>query len=82
MSYNDRTLVCADCNAQFVFTVGEQEFHASKGLPTTAVPTPRSQTRRSSASVGSMLAVISTNRRRCGGISSMPWRQVARSITS
>lgn len=30
--YQDRTLTCADCNAQFTFTAGEQEFHASKGF--------------------------------------------------
>lgn len=28
----DITLVCKDCGAEFVFTVGEQEFYASKGF--------------------------------------------------
>jgi CxxC-x17-CxxC domain-containing protein len=32
MSYADKTLVCRDCGADFVFTVGEQEFFAMKGL--------------------------------------------------
>ena len=32
MAYTDRTLNCADCNAPFTFTAGEQEFHASKGF--------------------------------------------------
>ncbi|HEY3998163.1 MAG TPA: zinc-ribbon domain containing protein [Candidatus Xenobia bacterium] len=32
MSYTDRTLTCADCGAEFTFTAGEQEFHASKGF--------------------------------------------------
>ena len=32
MTYNDRTLTCADCGAPFTFTTGEQEFHASKGF--------------------------------------------------
>ena len=31
-SYEDRTLVCTDCQAEFVFTAGEQEFFAEKGL--------------------------------------------------
>jgi len=32
MSYTDQTLYCRDCNAEFVFTAGEQEFYASRGL--------------------------------------------------
>ena len=30
--YQDVTLICEDCNAEFVFTAGEQEFYAEKGL--------------------------------------------------
>ena len=30
-TYEDITLNCRDCNAEFVFTGGEQEFYASKG---------------------------------------------------
>jgi CxxC-x17-CxxC domain-containing protein len=30
--YADRNLTCVDCNSQFVFTAGEQEFHSSKGF--------------------------------------------------
>lgn len=30
--FSDKSLVCADCGADFVFTAGEQEFHASKGF--------------------------------------------------
>ncbi len=32
VSYQDKTLTCVDCGANFVFTAGEQEFHASKGF--------------------------------------------------
>jgi len=32
MTYQDRTLTCADCRESFTFTSGEQEFHASKGF--------------------------------------------------
>src|ERR1700688_4482277 len=32
MSLNDQTLYCRDCNQEFTFTVGEQEFYASRGL--------------------------------------------------
>jgi len=30
--YADKTLTCRDCGTAFVFTAGEQEFHASKGF--------------------------------------------------
>lgn len=28
----DKTLVCKDCGADFVFTEGEQQFYAEKGF--------------------------------------------------
>ena len=30
--YEDKTLNCRDCGAEFVFTAGEQEFYAEKGF--------------------------------------------------
>ena len=30
--YEDKTLVCKECGANFVFTAGEQEFYAEKGF--------------------------------------------------
>ncbi len=30
--YQDKTLVCKDCGAEFVFTAGEQQFYAEKGF--------------------------------------------------
>jgi CxxC-x17-CxxC domain-containing protein len=32
MSLTDQILYCRDCNQEFTFTVGEQEFYASRGL--------------------------------------------------
>lgn len=32
MSYQDRALICRDCNQEFTWTAGEQEFYASRGL--------------------------------------------------
>ena len=32
VALSDMTLECSDCGADFVFTVGEQEFHASRGF--------------------------------------------------
>ncbi len=30
--YQDEKLICEDCGAEFIFTQGEQEFYAEKGL--------------------------------------------------
>lgn len=30
--YEDKTLICKECNKEFVFTAGEQEFYAEKGF--------------------------------------------------
>ena len=30
--YEDKTLVCKDCGAEFVFSAGEQAFYAEKGF--------------------------------------------------
>ena len=32
MAFADKTLNCIDCGAEFIFTAGEQEFHASRGF--------------------------------------------------
>jgi CxxC-x17-CxxC domain-containing protein len=32
MSYQDKSLQCADCGATFTFSATEQEFYASKGF--------------------------------------------------
>ena len=32
MAFTDRELSCRDCGSSFVFTTGEQEFYATKGL--------------------------------------------------
>ena len=32
MSFQDKTLTCKDCSQEFIWTSGEQEFYASRGL--------------------------------------------------
>ncbi len=32
LSYEDKTLECRDCNQEFVWTAGEQEFYVQRGL--------------------------------------------------
>ena len=32
MAYEDKTLTCKECGAEFIFTASEQEFYAEKGF--------------------------------------------------
>ncbi len=32
MGFTDKTITCADCGKEFVFSAANQEFHASKGF--------------------------------------------------
>lgn len=44
----DKTLVCVDCGAEFVFTVGEQEFYKEKGFENDPVRCPECRKARKS----------------------------------
>ncbi len=48
MTFADKTLTCRECEAEFTFSVGEQEFYAEKGLlnEPQRCPTCRAQRRR------------------------------------
>lgn len=48
MAFLDKTLVCRDCEAEFVFTAGEQEFYEQRSLvhEPTRCPTCRLERRR------------------------------------
>ncbi len=52
MFYQDRNLTCADCGADFVFTAGEQEFHASKGFTSEPRRCPNCRAARKSSQGG------------------------------
>jgi CxxC-x17-CxxC domain-containing protein len=48
----DQTLRCRECGRDFVFTVGEQEFYASKGLVNTPSRCPECRAARKSGMSG------------------------------
>lgn len=50
----DKTLVCKECGAEFVFTAGEQEFYRRKGLlhDPARCPACRAERRRARAAEG------------------------------
>ncbi len=52
MTFTDQTLYCRDCNQEFVFTAGEQEFYASKGLTNTPGRCPSCRAARKAQSGG------------------------------
>lgn len=53
MSFQDMTLTCSDCRDSFVFTAGEQEFHASKGFANRPGRCPGCRAARKSQNGGS-----------------------------
>ncbi len=54
MVFQDKTLICRDCNEEFLFTAGEQGFYLEKGLlnDPQRCPTCRASRRRERASGG------------------------------
>ena len=52
MALSDQTLYCRDCNQEFVFTVGEQEFYASHNLTNAPTRCPSCRAARKAQSSG------------------------------
>lgn len=48
-SLTDQTLYCRDCNEEFTFTTGEQEFYASRGLTNAPTRCPACRAARKQA---------------------------------
>ena len=46
MAFEDRTLECRGCGAEFVFTIGEQKFFQERGLVNDPVRCPPCRTAR------------------------------------
>lgn len=44
--FKDMTLVCKDCNCEFVWTAGEQEFYQEKGFTNPPARCPKDRERR------------------------------------
>ena len=79
MSFQDKTLTCRDCGQNFVFTSGEQDFYATRGLTNEPgrCPDCRSARRGSSGGGGGggrsreMFDVICSN---CGQQTQVPFQ--------
>jgi CxxC-x17-CxxC domain-containing protein len=60
LSLTDQTLYCRDCNQEFTFTTGEQEFYASRGL--TNAPSRCPECRAARKQAGGFQGRSSSNR--------------------
>lgn len=75
----DQTIKCRDCGADFVFTAGEQEFYASKGLTHTPTRCPECRAARKNGGSGGygeraprqMYTATCSN---CGGEARVPFQ--------
>ena len=72
--YEDKTLVCRDCGAEFVFTAGEQEFYAEKGFQNepTRCKACR-QARKTRAANGEPREMFETTCAACGAPTRVPF---------
>ncbi len=57
MSFEDKSLQCADCGETFTFTAGEQEFFQSKGYTNEPKRCPACRQNRKTARYTAMTAI-------------------------
>jgi CxxC-x17-CxxC domain-containing protein len=74
----DQTLRCRECGRDFLFTVGEQEFYASRGLLNTPSRCPECRSARKSAmsggSVGGRREMFTATCSSCGREARVPFQ--------
>lgn len=46
MDFQDKKIICKDCNTEFIFTAGEQRFYAEKGFSNDPVRCPNCRASR------------------------------------
>ena len=71
--YEDKTLVCKDCGAEFVFTAGEQEFYAEKGFVNEPQRCKACRQARKNASKPAR-ELFETTCAECGGVAKIPFQ--------
>jgi len=71
--YEDKTLVCKECGADFVFTAGEQEFYAEKGFTNEPQRCKMCRDQRKQSSRGDRQTFEATCAS-CGGIARVPFQ--------
>lgn len=74
MEYQDRVLKCLDCGAEFVFTVGEQEFYADKGFKNEPKRCKPCKAKRGQMLSGQGRVETSTTCSQCGKETTVPFK--------
>jgi CxxC-x17-CxxC domain-containing protein len=79
MEFHDKVLKCAECNAEFVFTAGEQMFFADKGFKNEpkrckACKSVRAQGGGGSNSTGTQRVETKTVCSQCGKETTVPFK--------
>ena len=69
--YQDETLICEDCSAEFVFTAGEQEFYAEKGLTNKPKRCPECRKKRRQKNRKKLYDAVCT---KCGAQIQVPFK--------
>ena len=72
--YQDETLTCEDCGKEFVFTVGEQEFYAEKGLANKPKRCPECRKARRQKNRRKLYDAVCTE---CGAETKVPFKPVS-----
>ena len=73
MSFEDKTLQCADCGATFTFDAGEQEFFASKGYTNEPKRCPACRQARKAGRYGSPRPMFDVVCAECGKETQVPF---------
>ncbi len=73
MSFQDKSLQCADCGQEFIFTAGEQEFYASRGLQNEPKRCPECRRTRKADRYGSPRRMFPVVCAQCGKDTEVPF---------
>ncbi|MBQ0105427.1 MAG: zinc-ribbon domain containing protein [Armatimonadetes bacterium] len=74
MSYEDKTLKCKICGNDFVFTAGEQEFYASRGLENEPVRCPECRNRKKQENMRGRKEFFTVTCAQCGCETTVPFK--------
>ena len=71
--YEDKTLKCKECGAEFVFTAGEQEFYAEKGFQNEPQRCKACRDKRKNVT-REQKEMFETTCANCGGVAKVPFQ--------
>ena len=71
--YEDQKLVCEECGAEFIFTAGEQEFYAEKGLTNVPKRCPDCRKARKQRNRKKLYDAVCS---KCGAATKVPFKPI------